>query len=82
MSEGKKALSIVERMKLKAESQVAYGGEAEIKAAGITVRDCPNCGAARAKEDGLTNCGYCGFQFLSVELTDGLYIKKEDNSKK
>jgi uncharacterized Zn finger protein (UPF0148 family) len=42
--------------------------------------DCPNCGAGRAKQDGLTHCAYCGHEFLSVKLTDGIFIKKEDNS--
>jgi uncharacterized Zn finger protein (UPF0148 family) len=41
---------------------------------------CPNCGAGRAKQDGLTHCAYCGYQFLDVELDDGIYLKKEDNS--
>lgn len=81
MSEEKKALSFVEKMKLKAQSQKNYGGETEIKNAEISVRDCPNCGAGRAKQEGLTHCSYCGFAFLSVTLTDGLNIKKEDNSK-
>lgn len=81
MSEEKKALSFVERMKLKAQAQKNYGGETEIKGANIEARDCPNCGAGRAKQEGLTHCAYCGFEFMTVKLTDGLHIKKEDNSK-
>jgi uncharacterized Zn finger protein (UPF0148 family) len=81
MSEEKKILSFVERMKLKAQNQANYGGEIEIKGASIEARDCPNCGAGRAKQDGLTHCAYCQFEFLSVKLTDGLNVKKEDNSK-
>ncbi|WP_459641268.1 hypothetical protein [Flavobacterium sp. CGRL2] len=46
----------------------------------MNVRDCPNCGAGRAKQDGVTHCAYCGFEFITVQLTDGVYIKKEDNS--
>jgi uncharacterized Zn finger protein (UPF0148 family) len=80
MSEEKKALSFVEKMKLKAQSQKNYGGETEIKGANMEARDCPNCGAGRAKQDGLTHCAYCGFEFIAVQLTDGLHIKKEDNS--
>jgi uncharacterized Zn finger protein (UPF0148 family) len=80
MSEEKKALSFVEKMKLKAKSQKNYGGETEIKGANMEARDCPNCGAGRAKQDGLTHCAYCSFEFIAVQLTDGLHIKKEDNS--
>lgn len=81
MSENQKPLSFIEKMKLKAQNQTNYGGETEIKKASITTRDCPNCGAGRAKQQGLTKCGYCGFEFMSIKLTDGLHIKKEDNSK-
>lgn len=80
MSDDKKPLSFVEKMKLKAQQQKSYGGDPELKPANVGVRDCPNCGAARAKDDGLTKCAYCGFEFISVHLTDGLNIKKEDNS--
>jgi uncharacterized Zn finger protein (UPF0148 family) len=80
MSEEKKALSFVEKMKLKAKAQKNYGGETEIKGANMEARDCPNCGAGRAKQEGLTHCAYCGFEFIAVQLTDGLHIKKEDNS--
>jgi uncharacterized Zn finger protein (UPF0148 family) len=52
----------------------------EITEAKMNAKDCPNCGAGRAKQDGLTHCAYCGFEFLNVKLTDGVYIKKEDNS--
>jgi uncharacterized Zn finger protein (UPF0148 family) len=81
MSEEKKELSFVERMKLKAQSQKNYGGETEIQPASIAARDCPNCGAGRARQEGLTHCGYCGFEFMNITLTDGLHIKKEDNSR-
>jgi uncharacterized Zn finger protein (UPF0148 family) len=80
MSDDKKPLSFVERMKLKALEQKNYGGEIEIKDANMGARDCPNCGAARAKQDGLTKCAYCNFEFIIAPLTDGLHIKKEDNS--
>lgn len=81
MSENQKPLSFIEKMKLKAQNQTNYGGETEIKTASMATRDCPNCGAGRAKQDGLTNCGYCGFEFMAIKLTDGLHIKKENNSK-
>jgi len=81
MSEEKKLLSFVEKMKLKAQQQKNYGGEITATEAKMATCTCPNCGAGRAKQDGLTNCAYCGHAFVDVKLTDGLHIKKEDNSK-
>ncbi|OJU47945.1 MAG: hypothetical protein BGN96_05550 [Bacteroidales bacterium 45-6] len=80
MSEEKKVNSFLENLKKKAKEQKQYGGETKIVEAKMDVRDCPNCGAGRAQQDGLTHCAYCGFEFLSVKLTDGIYVKKEDNS--
>ncbi|MDR1876758.1 MAG: hypothetical protein LBQ84_03960 [Flavobacteriaceae bacterium] len=77
-----KSLSFLDRLKQKAVQQEIYGGKAKITEAKTHVNTCPNCGAGRAKEDGLTHCAYCGFEFISTELSDGIYIKKEDNSKK
>ena len=74
-----KALSLIEKMKAKTEDQNLYNYKpTEAK---MDVSACPNCGAGRAKDDGLTRCGYCGFKFLSVKLTDGINIKKENNSR-
>ncbi len=81
MEDNKKPLSILEKMKQKALDQKNYGGKFVEEAAKVTTRTCPNCGAGRAKQDGLTHCAYCGFEFLAVDLTDGINIKKEDNSK-
>jgi uncharacterized Zn finger protein (UPF0148 family) len=80
--EEKKPLSFVEKMKLKAQSQKTYGIDENntFKEAKMDASDCPNCGAGRAKLDGLTHCAYCGHEFLAVQLTDGIFIKKEDNS--
>ena len=80
--EEKKPLSFVEKMKLKAQSQKTYGIDENnvFKEAKMDATDCPNCGAGRAKQDGLTHCAYCGHKFLAVQLTDGIFIKKEDNS--
>lgn len=75
-----KALSLLERLKQKTQAQTPYGGEAKPTEAKIDATVCPNCGAGRAKLDGLTKCGYCGFVFIEKELTDGINIKKEDNS--
>lgn len=80
MSAEKKPRSLLERMKQKAKEQKNYGGEFAAEEAKVNVRACPNCGAGRAKQDGLTHCAYCGFEFLSVKLTDGINLKKEDNS--
>lgn len=82
MSEGekKKTLSYLEKLRQTAVEQKNYGGEIEKNEAKIGTRDCPNCGAGRAWKDGLTNCAYCGFTFISTTLTDGIHIKKENNS--
>jgi len=80
MEGSEKPLSILERMKQKAQSQTPYGGAVQSSEAKIDITTCPNCGAGRAKTDGLTKCGYCGFVFIEQELTDGINIKKEDNS--
>ncbi|CAD0004139.1 hypothetical protein [Flavobacterium chungangense] len=78
--EEKKVTSFLDKLKEKAQTQSNYGGETEITDAQMNLRDCPNCGAGRAKHDGVTHCAYCGFEFIQVKLTDGFYIKKEDNS--
>ncbi|SHM34508.1 hypothetical protein [Flavobacterium chilense] len=78
--EEKKVNSFLDKLKEKAKNQTNYGGEAEMNDAQMNLRDCPNCGAGRAKQDGVTHCAYCGFEFINVKLTDGVYIKKEDNS--
>lgn len=41
---------------------------------------CPNCGAGRAKSDGVTHCAYCNFEFIKTQITDGIHLKKTDNS--
>ena len=80
MEENKKPLSLLEKMKQKAKEQKAYGGECKEQAASVGIRACPGCGAGRAQQDGLTHCAYCGYEFLSAPLTDGIYITKENNS--
>jgi uncharacterized Zn finger protein (UPF0148 family) len=78
--ENKNTLSYVEKLKQKALTQENYGGELIKKEAKMEVLDCPECGAGRAFHDGLTSCAYCGFVFMTVKLTDGIHIKKENNS--
>lgn len=75
-----KILSYLEKLKQKAQTQENYGGEVKKVDAKMEVRDCPECGAGRAFQDGLTACAYCGFVFMDTKLTDGVNIKKENNS--
>lgn len=72
-------LSFAERMKQKAMTQKNYGHELEYPDRGpqMDVTNCPNCGAGRTKQDGLTHCAYCGFEFLSISLTNGIHIKNQ-----
>jgi len=79
MEEEKKP-SFIERMKQRATNQQSYGGDATASAAKTEQAACLNCGAGRTKQDGLTHCAYCGHAFITTTLTDGKYIKKEDNS--
>ncbi len=76
----KRTLSFLEQLKLKATTQPHYGGEITPEDAQMEIRDCPECGAGRAFQKGLTTCAYCGFVFMAVKLTDGIHIKKENNS--
>jgi uncharacterized Zn finger protein (UPF0148 family) len=78
--EKKKTLSYLEKLKQQALTQQNYGGEVPDEAARMEARDCPSCGAGRAYRHGLTNCAYCGFSFMNIKLTDGIYIKKDNNS--
>lgn len=78
--EKKRTLSYVEKLKQQAVNQRNYGGDIPREDARIDTRDCPNCGAGRAFRHGLTNCAYCGFSFMDIKLTDGIHIKKNNNS--
>ncbi|MBB6499198.1 hypothetical protein [Pedobacter cryoconitis] len=80
MNEKDKTLSYLERLKQQAVNQENYGGEIKAEEAKMEVRDCPECGAGRAFHQGLTVCAYCGFKFMDIRLTDGLYIRKQNNS--
>lgn len=70
--------SFLQKLKEKQSQQEASKKEAPKMAATA----CPNCGAGRAKQDGLTHCAYCGFEFIAVQLSNGIHLKKEDNSNK
>jgi len=74
-----KPLSLVARMKQNALAQKREVFEE--KQADMNAATCPNCGAGRAKDDGITRCAYCGFEFIGRKLTDGIHITDNDNSK-
>ncbi|MEZ2443626.1 hypothetical protein AB6805_18000 [Chitinophaga sp. RCC_12] len=81
MGEEKKRIqAYLEQLKKKVETQENYGGEITNEAAKMDIRDCPECGAGRAYHKGLTACAYCGFIFMDTKLTDGVNIRKENNS--
>jgi uncharacterized Zn finger protein (UPF0148 family) len=82
MSEEKKANSFLQKLKEKAANSKTYLCDVKNEEASLGAATCPNCGAGRAKQDGVTHCAYCDFEFISVQLTDGLFVNKEDNSKK
>ncbi|MDR2638224.1 MAG: hypothetical protein LBC09_00120 [Helicobacteraceae bacterium] len=73
--------SFLQNMTKLSSTQKNYGGADETTKAKTEAKLCPNCGAPRAKQDGLTRCAYCGYKFIDAALTDGVYIKAEDNSK-
>lgn len=75
--------SLLDRMKKRAQSEKIYGtSEGTMpEQPSLGAGACVNCGAPRAQKDGLTHCGYCGHEFISTELSDGIHIKKEDNSR-
>jgi uncharacterized protein (DUF983 family) len=75
-----KTLSFLDNLKKTAAAQKNYCLYEEASPPGMDAARCPNCGAGRAKQDGLTHCAYCGHRFLDVKLDDGIYLKKEDNS--
>lgn len=75
----KKPLSLVERIKQLALEQKRE--EFKITEADSSVVTCPQCGAGRAKRDGLTRCAYCSHLFTNAEMADGVHIKKADNSR-
>lgn len=78
--ENKRLSNYLEQLKHKAQTQENYGGEIKKEDAKMDSRDCPECGAGRALQKGLTACAYCGFVFMDVKLTDGVNIKKDNNS--
>lgn len=81
MEKQKNISTLLEKLKQKAKEQKASGNDYVDEPAKLSSRTCVNCGAGRTKEDGLTHCAYCGFEFLSVQLTDGIHLNKGDNSR-
>lgn len=74
--------SFLDRMKKRAETQRMDHFDTPQVEADMTLSACLNCGAGRAKSDGLTACVYCGYEFLGVELSDGIHLSATDNSRK
>lgn len=72
--------SYIEKLRKRAAEQITYGGDTVSAPANLVARDCPNCGAGRAQADGLTHCAYCGFEFISTKLSDGIHLTSDDNS--
>jgi uncharacterized Zn finger protein (UPF0148 family) len=75
-----KTRSFLDNLKKTAAAQKSYLLYEKAAPPEMAAAVCPNCGAGRAKQDGLTHCAYCGHRFIDVELDDGIYLKKEDNS--
>lgn len=71
-----KPQNFLRQLRQKAASQTPYGGVTQEQSAKISAVTCPNCGAPRAREDGLTRCAFCGHEFMGVKLSDGLHLKK------
>lgn len=82
MSDNQPKLSIIERLKLQSQQQEQLAGDFMNKPAQLDTQDCPNCGASRAKQDGVTKCAYCNFEFISKKIDDGINLKSTDNSKR
>jgi uncharacterized Zn finger protein (UPF0148 family) len=76
-----KSVNFLQNMTNISLKQQNYAQTKEAVEAKTEAKLCPNCGAPRAKQDGLTHCAYCGYKFIDTTLTDGIYIKKKDNSK-
>jgi ribosomal protein L37AE/L43A len=76
----KKSAGFLQNLKKLSLEQKNYADTNEAQKTQAAAKLCPNCGAPRAKQDGLTHCAYCGYKFIDVVLTDGIYIKSEDNS--
>ncbi|MDR2126167.1 MAG: hypothetical protein LBP63_05000 [Prevotellaceae bacterium] len=75
-----KSVNFLQNMTNISLKQKNYAETDETLEAKTEARLCPNCGAPRAKQDGLTHCAYCGYKFIETVLTDGIFLKKEDNS--
>jgi hypothetical protein len=82
MKEGKKANSFLQKLKEKTANNKTYLGDVKPDEPSLGAAVCPNCGAGRAKQDGVTHCAYCNFEFIGTKLSEGVFISKEDNSKK
>jgi len=82
MNDDKPKLSLIERLKLQSQQQKQLAGDFMNKPSQLDTLDCPNCGAGRAKQDGVTKCAYCNYEFISKKIDDGINLKITDNSKR
>lgn len=73
-----RAVSLIQKMKQTLQNQKRAPQEQITPT--LSLLTCPNCGAGRAKRDGLTHCAYCNFEFIKPKITDGIHLKKTDNS--
>lgn len=78
MEDNKKPLPLIERLKQQAAGQQRE--QVTIADAQTQVTTCTNCGAGRAKQDGLTHCAYCGYAFTAHRMSEGIHINQRDNS--
>lgn len=74
----KQRISLVERLKKQVLEQKRE--PIVLEKSNTTMLQCPDCGAGRAKVDGLTHCAYCGRQLIEIVLNDGINITSKDNS--
>ena len=82
MNDEKPKLSLIEKLKIQAKSQTNLGGDFLNNKSKLATINCPNCGAGRAKQDGVTKCTYCNHEFISTKLDDGIHLKTTDNTEK
>ncbi len=61
------ASSFAERLRMHTSAREKPAAIEEEKAV-ATVKTCPNCGAGRAESDGIKECRYCGYEFITAAI--------------
>lgn len=61
------APSFAERLRMQTQAREKPEALKEEKAE-AKARTCPNCGAGRAESDGVKECRYCGFLFITANI--------------